>query len=77
MDHSLDVRTRSCDEGQLVNDIRREIDGLLGSISKTKSKAERREKYKEIRSLRKEASWFHSIRSMELDIHDLSTLFSF
>ncbi|KAM3579924.1 hypothetical protein VKS41_007642 [Umbelopsis sp. WA50703] len=54
VDHSLDVITRTCDSGQIVADIRREMDETLTAISKTKRFAERRGLYGQLKDLRKD-----------------------
>lgn len=69
LDHTLDVRLRTCDEGKIVIDVRQEMDKILSSISKCKSRSEKREKFNEIKLLRKEVlSILHSI----LDINYFS-----
>ncbi|KAJ3372923.1 hypothetical protein GGF31_001460 [Allomyces arbusculus] len=52
--HSLDVRVRTCDEGQLVTDIIKEMDTKLASVTKTRNRQERRAIYQDVRELRKE-----------------------
>ncbi|KAI9493302.1 P-loop containing nucleoside triphosphate hydrolase protein [Zychaea mexicana] len=54
LDHSLDVITRTCDSGQIVADVRREMDETLAKISKCKRRAERRELYALLKDLRKD-----------------------
>ncbi|KAI8970962.1 P-loop containing nucleoside triphosphate hydrolase protein [Pilobolus umbonatus] len=54
LDHTLDVITRTCDSGQIVSDIRKEMDSTLGKISKTKKKSERRVMYDLVKDLRKD-----------------------
>eukprot|EP00842_Homolaphlyctis_polyrhiza_P000941 jgi/Hompol1/1848/HPOL_002779-RA len=54
LQHALDVRVRSSDEGQIVNDVRRDVDKTLQGISKTRSKAERRQLYQDVKALRSE-----------------------
>ncbi|KAJ2958002.1 hypothetical protein NQZ79_g6351 [Umbelopsis isabellina] len=54
VDHSLDIITRTCDSGQIVADIRREMDETLTAISKTKRFAERRGLYGQLKDLRKD-----------------------
>lgn len=54
MDHTLDIITRTCDSGQIVSDIRKEMDDTLAKIGKSKSKAERRGMYGLIKDLRKD-----------------------
>lgn len=53
-DHALDIRIKSSEEGQIVNDMRREIDMKLKSVLKTKSKSQRRPLYEDIKHLRKD-----------------------
>jgi DNA polymerase alpha-associated DNA helicase A len=53
LEHSLDVRIKTCDEGQLVQDIRQEMDKTLKDIQKAK-RAERRALYQEMKALRSE-----------------------
>lgn len=53
VDHSLDILVRSSSAGEIVKDIRSELDTNLNKLSKVKGKA-RREAYGEIRTLRKE-----------------------
>ncbi|KXJ95477.1 DNA-binding protein SMUBP-2 [Microdochium bolleyi] len=54
VDHSLDVLTQTSEAGQIVKDIRAEMDAKQGSIKKTKSGRERKVIYGELRELRKE-----------------------
>ncbi|KAI9273569.1 AAA domain-containing protein [Sporodiniella umbellata] len=54
MDHTLDIITRTCDSGQIVSDIRNEMDNTLQKIGKTKSKVERRGMYSLVKDLRKD-----------------------
>ncbi|KAL2920015.1 Vacuolar protein sorting-associated protein 41 [Polyrhizophydium stewartii] len=54
LQHALDVRVRSSDEGKIVNDVRREVDKTLQSISKSRNKAERRQMYQDVKALRGE-----------------------
>ncbi|KAI9319809.1 P-loop containing nucleoside triphosphate hydrolase protein [Dichotomocladium elegans] len=54
LEHSLDIITRTCDSGQIVADLRREMDETLAKISKTKRRAERRELYALLKDLRKD-----------------------
>ncbi|RUP51923.1 AAA domain-containing protein [Jimgerdemannia flammicorona] len=54
LDHSLDVVTRTGEGGQIVADIRRDMDQKLSSIAKSKSRADRRTLYGELKELRKE-----------------------
>jgi superfamily I DNA and/or RNA helicase len=51
--HSLDYRVVHGDGGELARDIRREIDGLLGSLEKARGGA-KREIYDQLKQLRKE-----------------------
>lgn len=50
------MRIRSSEEGQIVNDVRAEMDQVLKGLSKCKSRQERRTAYGEIKSLRKEVN---------------------
>lgn len=54
LEHSLDVITRTCDAGQIVADVRREMDETLTNISKSKSRADRRTMYAHLKDLRKD-----------------------
>ncbi|KAK9493790.1 P-loop containing nucleoside triphosphate hydrolase protein [Lipomyces doorenjongii] len=52
--HSLDIILRTSDAGQIVRDIRAEIDDSFAKIKKTRSGREKSEIYQNIRHLRKE-----------------------
>src|SRR4051794_5873969 len=53
--HSLDVLTRSPEAGgDIVSDIRKEMDEKLSAVKKSKTFRERREIYRELNDLRKE-----------------------
>jgi DNA polymerase alpha-associated DNA helicase A len=52
--HSLDVLTRSSDQGALLRDARDDVDKALSKISKTRSGRERKEIYNQVKELRKE-----------------------
>ncbi|CEP12707.1 hypothetical protein [Parasitella parasitica] len=54
LDHTLDIITRTCDSGQIVSDIRKEMDETLAKIGKTKSRSERRSMYGLVKNLRKD-----------------------
>lgn len=54
VNHSLDVLTQTSEAGEIVKDIRKEMDSKQASIRKTKSGRERKMIYNEIRELRKE-----------------------
>lgn len=54
VDHSLEVVTRTSDAGQIVADIRRDMDRTLAAITKSKSRPERRALYGELKELRKD-----------------------
>ncbi|KAF1983128.1 P-loop containing nucleoside triphosphate hydrolase protein [Aulographum hederae CBS 113979] len=54
LNHSLDVLTRTSDAGELVKDIRKELDDKQASIRKTRNGRERRAIYGEMKELRKE-----------------------
>ena len=60
LDHTLEVRVRSSDEGRLVNDVRSDVDRTLGQIAKCKKRAERKQLYDELKILRKEVYHFDS-----------------
>ena len=53
-DHALEIRVRTCDEAQIVKDIRDEMDRELKAIPKCRNKMERKAKYQEIKTLKKE-----------------------
>ncbi|KAJ2757107.1 hypothetical protein H4S06_003208 [Coemansia sp. BCRC 34490] len=52
--HSLDSVTRHSEQGELLKDVRSEMDAALARVPKCKRYAERRELYAEIKGLRKE-----------------------
>lgn len=54
VNHSLDMLTQTSSAGNIVKDIRKEMDSKQASIRKTKSGRERKGIYNEIRELRKE-----------------------
>ncbi|KAJ5683687.1 uncharacterized protein N7477_000032 [Penicillium maclennaniae] len=54
LEHSLEVLTQSSDAGNIVKDVRKEIDTKQASIRKTKSGRERRAIYDDLKQLRKE-----------------------
>ncbi|KAI8362270.1 P-loop containing nucleoside triphosphate hydrolase protein [Mortierella sp. GBAus27b] len=54
LDHSLDVLSRTSDQGKLVNDIRVELDETFQKIQKCKFRSERRQHFQEVKQLRKE-----------------------
>lgn len=54
LNHSLDVLTQTSEAGQIVKDVRNEMDAKQASIKKTKSGRERRAIYMDIKELRKE-----------------------
>ncbi|KAJ3228553.1 hypothetical protein HDU78_009731 [Chytriomyces hyalinus] len=54
LDHVLDIRVRSSDEGKIANDVRDEMDKTLAAIAKSKKKSERRGLYDELKKLRVE-----------------------
>lgn len=51
---TLDAQVKTCESGQIVREIREEIDSNLRKMSKAKSKSEKRNLYTEIRELRKD-----------------------
>lgn len=52
--YALDVRLYSSDEGQIVNEVKKELDFTLDKASKTKRKGDRHALYQEAKALRKE-----------------------
>ncbi|KAJ3234501.1 hypothetical protein HDU81_001388 [Chytriomyces hyalinus] len=54
LNHVLDIRVRSSDEGKIANDVRDEMDKTLAAIAKSKKKSERRGLYDELKKLRVE-----------------------
>lgn len=54
LDHALEVRIRTCHEGQIVQDVRQEMDKTLQSIQKCKRGADRRTLYQDMKHLRNE-----------------------
>ncbi|KAI8321673.1 DNA helicase [Martensiomyces pterosporus] len=52
--HSLDAQTKYSEQGELLRDVRKELDETLAKIPKCKRYAERRELYSNVRLLRKE-----------------------
>ena len=54
LDYALDVQLKQCDSGQIVADIRTEIDDHLKKVSKAKSYADRKALFTEIKALRKD-----------------------
>ncbi|KUI62514.1 DNA polymerase alpha-associated DNA helicase A [Cytospora mali] len=54
LNHSLDVLTRTSEAGQIVKDVRDEMDAKQASIKKTKSGRERKAIYGDLKELRKE-----------------------
>ncbi|OMJ22017.1 DNA polymerase alpha-associated DNA helicase A [Smittium culicis] len=54
IEHSLDYKCRNSDLGQIINELRKEIDSNLVKLRKSSSKQERNNIYAEIRSLRKD-----------------------
>lgn len=53
LDHALEVRIRSSEEGVIVNDVRDELDKALKALSKTRGKG-KRDAYGNIKELRSE-----------------------
>ncbi|BFZ58095.1 hypothetical protein PYCC9005_005153 [Savitreella phatthalungensis] len=53
VDHAIDVLSRTSDAGEIVRDIRKELDQNLAKLGRAKGKA-RREIYGEVKALRKE-----------------------
>ncbi|KAK9765524.1 hypothetical protein K7432_006086 [Basidiobolus ranarum] len=54
VEHALDVVTQTCDQGQLVNDIRKEMDQTMANIQKSRNRTERKGYYQELRDLKRE-----------------------
>lgn len=54
IDHTLDIITRTCDSGQIVSDVRKEMDETLLKIRKSKNRSERRAMYGLVKDLRKD-----------------------
>lgn len=54
LNHSLDVLTKTSEAGQIVKDVRDEMDAKQASIRKTKSGRERKAIYTDLKELRKE-----------------------
>ncbi|KAF9433427.1 hypothetical protein BGZ76_009475 [Entomortierella beljakovae] len=54
LDHSLDVLSRTSDQGRLVNDICVELDETFQKIQKCKFRSERKQLYQEVKQLRKD-----------------------
>lgn len=52
--HALDIVSKTGDHGQVIRELREEIDQNLGKISKTRSGRERREIYNDVKVLRKD-----------------------
>ncbi|KAJ6105530.1 hypothetical protein N7512_009047 [Penicillium capsulatum] len=54
LEHSLEVLTQTSDAGEIVKDVRKEIDQKQASIRKTRTGRERRQIYDDLKQLRKE-----------------------
>ncbi|ODQ52823.1 P-loop containing nucleoside triphosphate hydrolase protein, partial [Saitoella complicata NRRL Y-17804] len=54
LNHSLDILTRTGDQGVIVGEVRKEMDETLKKVSKTRNGRERRALYGEMKELRKE-----------------------
>ncbi|KAI8068286.1 P-loop containing nucleoside triphosphate hydrolase protein [Gongronella butleri] len=54
LDHSLDIITRTCDSGQIVADLRKEMDDTMNKVGKAKNRSDRNALYGHIRDLRKD-----------------------
>uniref|UniRef100_A0A060T056 DNA helicase n=1 Tax=Blastobotrys adeninivorans TaxID=409370 RepID=A0A060T056_BLAAD len=52
--HSLEIVSRTSDQGQIVQDVRNDIDAQVRKISKTRNGRERRAIFQELKELRKE-----------------------
>jgi DNA polymerase alpha-associated DNA helicase A len=54
LNHSLDVLTQTSEAGEIVKDVRAEMDAKQASVKKARSGKERREIYNDLKELRKE-----------------------
>ncbi|KAG0234521.1 hypothetical protein BGW41_001120 [Actinomortierella wolfii] len=54
LDHSLDVLSRTSDQGRIVNDIRVELDETFQKIQKCRFRSERRQLFQDVKQLRKD-----------------------
>ncbi|KAF9973542.1 hypothetical protein BGZ73_003205 [Actinomortierella ambigua] len=54
LDHSLDVLSRTSDQGRIVNDIRQELDETFQKIQKCKFRSERKQLFQDVKQLRKD-----------------------
>ena len=54
LDHSLEVLTQTSNAGEIVKDVRKEIDAKQASIRKTRTGRERKAIYNDLKSLRQE-----------------------
>ncbi|KAI8367668.1 P-loop containing nucleoside triphosphate hydrolase protein [Radiomyces spectabilis] len=54
LEHSLDIITRTCDSGQIIADLRREMDDTLAKVGKTRNRSDRRVLYNHLKDLRKD-----------------------
>jgi DNA polymerase alpha-associated DNA helicase A len=52
--YSLDYRLTNCDQGQIVNDVRKELDANFKSLKKAVKGSEKYKTYQEIKVLRQE-----------------------
>jgi superfamily I DNA and/or RNA helicase len=52
--HCLDMRIDTSDQGQIVKDVRKELDDVLSQIQKTKRKQDRHKLYQDVKFLRSE-----------------------
>ena len=55
LDHALEVRIRTCDQGQIVQDVRADMDKTLQALTKAK-RGDRKTLYQDIKHLRNEVS---------------------
>ena len=54
LEHSLDILLKTSDQGQIVTDVRNDMDNTLKSIQKSKRSSERRALYQDLKHLRGE-----------------------
>ena len=69
----IEVRIKTSEEGQIVNDVRKDIDSQLSAASKSKSRAERRQIYTDVKQLRQEVSHTRESESLrQCNLHFFS-----
>ncbi|KAI9208347.1 P-loop containing nucleoside triphosphate hydrolase protein [Polychytrium aggregatum] len=54
MEHALEIRIKTSDEGRIVNDVRSDMDKAFSSIQKARNRQERHALYQEVKALRSE-----------------------